>query len=114
MISLKRLVAATYRKNVKICVAKYQKTLKLTNQLENIRKTKHHLYLQNSIEVQGNTSKATAGSLYNTFDKKDQNIATEALKEKVTNQTSEMQDGEKEEFDQTTKKIERNSICSWR
>ena len=114
MISLKRLVAATYQKNVKICVAKYQKTLKLTNQLENIRKTKHHLYLQNSVEVQGNTSKATAGSFYNTFDKKDQNTATEALKEKVTNQTSEMQDGEKEEFDQTTKKIERNSICSWR
>ena len=40
----------------------------------------------------------------NTFDKKDQNATTEALKEKVTNQTSEMQNGDKEEVDQRAKK----------
>ena len=127
---------------------------KLTNQLQNIRKIKHHLYLQNRIEIQGNTSKDTsmelvnnrensnkisttehltkstnhkteateieelnstpakniteetiAESFYNAFDKKDQNAATEALKEKVTNQTSEMQNGEKEKVDQRVKKL---------
>ena len=36
--------------------------------------------------------------------KKDQNAATEALKEIVTNQTSEMQNGEKEEVGQRAKK----------
>ena len=127
----------------------------LTNQLENIRKIKHHLYLQNRIEIQGNASKdtsmesvnnrknsnkistsehltkssnhktkteateikelnstptkniteeTTAESFYNTFDKKDQNAATETLKEKVANQTSEIQNGEKEEVDQRAKK----------
>ena len=39
------------------------------------------------------------------FDKKDQNAATEKLKEKVTNQTSEIQNGEKEEVDQRAKKL---------
>ena len=39
---------------------------------------------------------------------------TYAVKEKVTNQTSEMQSGEKEEVDQRAKKIEGNSIYSWR
>ena len=126
---------------------------KLTNQLENIRKIKHHLYLQNRIEIQGNISKdtsmtlvnnhensnkisttehltkstnhkteatnreglnstpatniteeTTAESFYNTFDKKDQNAATEVLKEKVINQASGMQNGEKEEVDQRAKK----------
>ena len=52
--------------------------------------------------------------IYNTFDKKDQCAVTYALKEKVTNQTSEMQSGEKEEVDQRAKKIEGNSIYSWR
>ena len=113
--------------------SKIPENKKLTNQLENIRKIKHHLYLQNRIEIQGNTSKDTsmelvnnrensnkisttehltkstnhkteateieelnstpakniteetiAESFYNAFDKKDQNAATEALKEKVT------------------------------
>ena len=36
---------------------KISENKKLTNQMENIRKTKHHLYLQNHIEIQGNTSK---------------------------------------------------------
>ena len=39
------------------------------------------------------------------FDKKDQNAATENLKEKVTNQSSEIQNGEKEEVDQRAKKL---------
>ena len=51
------------------------------------------------------TEEITAESFYNAFDKKDQNAATETLKEKVTNQTSEMQKGEKEEVDQTAKKL---------
>ena len=125
----------------------------LTNQMENIRNIKHHLYLQNCIEIQGNTSKDTsmalannrensikistteylrkstdhktestqmeelnstpakditeetiAESFFKTFDKKDKNAATEALKEKVTNQTSEMENGEKEEVNQRAKK----------
>ena len=43
-------------------------------------------------------------SIYNTFDKKDQNAGTGALKEKVTSQTSEMHNGEREEVDQRAKK----------
>ena len=50
------------------------------------------------------TEQKTPESFYNTFDKKDQNAATEALKEKVTNQISEMQNVEKEEVDQRVKK----------
>ena len=155
MTSIKHIVAATYQKNVRIMRSKITENKKLTNQLENIRKIKHHLYLQNRIEIQGNTFKdtsmesvnncensnkisttkhltksanyktkteateikelnsfptkniteeTTAESFYNTFDKKDQNVATETLKEKITNQSSEMQNGEKEEVGQRAKK----------
>ena len=114
--------------------SKIPENKKLTNQPENIRKIKHHLQLQNRIEIQDNTSKdtsmvlvnncensnkisttkiltkstnhkieateipelnstqakniteeTTAESFYNAFDKKGQNGATEALKEKATN-----------------------------
>ena len=41
--------------------------------------------------------------LFFIFDKKDQNAATETLKEKFTSQTSEMQNDEKEEVDQRAK-----------
>ena len=136
--------------------SKVPENKKHTNKLENIRKIKLHLYLQNRIKMQGNTSKdtsmesvnnhensnkisttehltkstnhktkteaaeikepnststknitkdTTAESFYNRFDKKDQNAATETLKEKVTNQTSEMQNGGKEEADQRAKKL---------
>ena len=134
--------------------SKISENKKLTNQLENTRQIKHHLYLQNRIKIQGNTStdtsmalvnnrensikisttkhltkstnhktevteveevnstpakditeETTAESFYNTFDKKDQNAATEALKEKVANQISETQNGEKEEVDQRAKKL---------
>ena len=44
------------------------------------------------------------------FDKKDQNAATENLKEKVTNQTSEIQNGEKEEVDQRAKKLKETAF----
>ena len=46
----------------------------------------------------------TAESFHNTFNKKDQNAATETLKEKDSNDISEMQNGEKEEVDQRAKK----------
>ena len=155
MISIKHIVAATYQKNVRIMRSKITENKKFTNQLENIRKIKHHLYLQNRIEIQGNTLKdtsmesvnncensnkisttkhltkstnyktkteateikelnsfptkniteeTTTESFYNAFDKKDQNVATETLKEKVINQSSEMQNGEKEAVDQRAKK----------
>ena len=42
--------------------------------------------------------------------KKDQNAATENLKEKVTNQTSEIQNGEKEEVDQRAKKLKETAF----
>ena len=58
----------------------------------------------NSTPAKDITEEITAESFYNAFDKKDQNAATETLKEKVTNQTSEMRNGEKEEVDQTAKK----------
>ena len=58
----------------------------------------------NSTPAKNITEETTAESFYNAFDKEDQNAATEALKEKVTNQTSEMQNGEKEEVDQRAKK----------
>ena len=44
----------------------------------------------NSTPAKDITEETTAESFYNTFDKKDKNAATEVLKEKVTNQTSEM------------------------
>ena len=44
------------------------------------------------------------------FDKKDQNAATENLKEKVTNQSSEIQNGEKEEVDQRAKKLKETTF----
>ena len=40
--------------------SKIPENKKLTHQLENIRKIKHHLYLQNHIKIQGNTSKDTS------------------------------------------------------
>ena len=57
----------------------------------------------NSTPTKNITEETTAESFYNTFDKKDQNAATETLKEKVANQTSEIQNGEKEEVDQRAK-----------
>ena len=54
----------------------------------------------NSTPATNITEETTAESFYNTFDKKDQNAATEALK-KVTNQASEKKNGEKEEVDQS-------------
>ena len=58
----------------------------------------------NSTPATNIPEETTAESFYNTFDKKDQNAATEVLKEKVINQASEMQNGEKEEVDQRAKK----------
>ena len=43
--------------------SKIPENKKLTNQLENIRKIKHHLYLQNRIEIQGNASKIPVWNL---------------------------------------------------
>ena len=54
---------------------------------------------QNSAPTKNVTEETTTKSFYNTFDKTDQNAANETLKEIVTNQTSEMQNGEKEEAD---------------
>ena len=60
------------------------------------------------------TQESTAENFYNTFDKKDQNATTEVLFKKVTNKTSEMQNGEEEKVDQGAKKIKGHSIYSWR
>ena len=59
----------------------------------------------NSTSTKNITEETTAESFYNRFDKKDQNAASETLTEKVTNQTSEIQNGEKEEVDQRAKKL---------
>ena len=45
--------------------SKIQENEKQTNQLENIRKIERHLYLQNLIEIQGNTLKDTSMALAN-------------------------------------------------
>ena len=55
--------------------SKIPENKKLTNQLENIRKIKHHLYLQNRIEIQGNASKDTSMESVNNRKK----IATKSL-----------------------------------
>ena len=65
MTSKKHLVAATYQKKRRNMCSKIPENKKLTNQLENIRKIKHHLYLQNRIEIQGNTAKGTSMALVN-------------------------------------------------
>ena len=51
------------------------------------------------------TEETTDKNFYNKFDKKDQNAATTALKEKVKNQTSENQNREKEEVDKRPKQL---------
>ena len=43
MTSIKHIVAATYQKNVRIMRSKITENKEFTNQLENIRKIKHHL-----------------------------------------------------------------------
>ena len=58
----------------------------------------------NSTPAKNITEETIVESFYNAFDKKDQNAATETLRENVRNQTSEMQNGEKEEVDQRTRK----------
>ena len=57
----------------------------------------------NSTRAKNITEETIAESFYNAFDKKDQNAATETLKENDRNQTSETQNGEKE-VDERTKK----------
>ena len=54
--------------------SKVPENKKLTNKLENIRKIKHHLYLQNRIKIQGNTSKDTTMKSVNNCE-----IATKSL-----------------------------------
>ena len=63
----------------------------------------------NSTPAKDITEETTAESSY-MFDKKDQNAATAALKENVTNQISEMQNGEKEEVDQREKKSKETDL----
>ena len=53
----------------------------------------------NSAPAKDVTEETIGKSFYNKFDKKDQDAATTALKEKVKNQTSENQNREKEEVD---------------
>ena len=43
MTSIKHIVTATYQKNVRIMRSKITENKEFTNQLENIRKIKHHL-----------------------------------------------------------------------
>ena len=54
--------------------SKVPENKKLTNKLENIRKIKLHLYLQNRIKIQGNTSKDTSMESVN-----NREIATKSL-----------------------------------
>ena len=66
------------RRNIR---SKIPENKKLANQLENFRKLKHHSYLQNRIEIQGNTSKDT--SMESVINAK---IATKSLQLKNTKQ----------------------------
>ena len=67
----------------------------------------------NSTPAKEITEETTAESFSNTFDKKNHNGASEALKEKVTSQVSKIQIGVKEEVDQRAKKL-RDAVFSWR
>ena len=83
MISIKRLVATTYQKSIEICVAKYQKS-----QISwRILKTKHHLYLQNRIEIQVNTSKDTCMALVNSRENNIKISTTEHLTKSTNHKT---------------------------
>ena len=59
--------------------SKIPQNKKLTNQLENMRKIKHHLYLQNRIEIQGNTSKDTSMESVNNRENSNKISTTEHL-----------------------------------
>ena len=71
---------------------------------EHLTKSTNNKTEATPLELKISLKKQLLKAFNNTFDKKDQNAATEALKEKVTNQTSEMQNGDKEEVDQRSKK----------
>ena len=82
---------------------------KVTNQLENIRKIKHHLYLQNHIEIQGNTSKDTSMALANNH-KNSIKISTIEHLTKSTNHNAEAT--EMEELNSTLTKDITNETTS--
>ena len=60
---------------------------KLTNQLENTRKIKDHLNLQNHIEIHGNTSKDTSIELVNNRENSDKISTTEHLTKSTNHKT---------------------------
>ena len=60
---------------------------KFTNQLENIRKIKDHLNLQNHIEIHGNTSKDTSIELVNNRENSDKISTTEHLTKSTNHKT---------------------------
>ena len=60
---------------------------KITNQLENIKNIKHHLYLQNRIEIQVNTSKDTCMALVNSRENNIKISTTEHLTKSTNHKT---------------------------
>ena len=60
---------------------------KLTNQLQNIRKIKHHLYLQNRIEIQDNRSKDTSMELVNNRENSNKISTSEHLTKSTNHKT---------------------------
>ena len=63
---------------------------KITNQLENIKNIKHHLYLQNRIEIQVNTSKDTGMALVNNRENSIKISTTEHLTKSTNHKTEAM------------------------
>ena len=61
---------------------------KLTNQLENIRKIKHHLYLQNRIEIRDNISKDISMELVNNREKSNKISTTKHLTKSINHKTA--------------------------
>ena len=86
-MSIKDLVAARYQKNEENMCSNIPENKKLTNQLESIRKSKHHLYLQKRIEIKGNTSKDTSMALVNNPEKIIRITTTEHLTKSIKHKT---------------------------
>ena len=73
-MTIKHPAAVTYQKNIEMC-SNIPENKKLTNQLENIIKVKHHLCLQNHVEIQDNTAKDTSMALVNNSENKNPNFS---------------------------------------
>ena len=87
---------------------------KLINKLENYRKIKHHLHLQNLVEIQGNTSKDTSMALENNSENSNKISTTERLTKSTNHKTeaTEIEESNSTPAKNITEEITAESFCN--